>query len=373
MARAQAMEAQGRDVIHLEIGQPDFDTPSHIALAGIQAIATGKTGYNPAPGIPALREALAEDAGRRRGIAVDPAQVVVAPGNKPLLYLPMQTILEPGDEVVLPDPGFPTYEVSIRMAGGVPVPVPLVEDEKQGFDLDLDALDMRLSPKTKIILINSPGNPTGGILSQRTLEHVAEASQRLDCWVLSDEVYSRLVYEGQHASILSLPGMPERTIMADGFSKTYSMTGWRLGFGIMPEPLAAMMDPVLTHAVGCTATFTQYAGLAAVLGSQDQADDMRDQFHKRRDIIVAGLNAIPGVHCPTPRGAFYVFANVSSLGWPVEELADYLLTEAGVALLAGTDFGQAGRGYLRLSYANSIENIREALARMAQALSELDR
>jgi aspartate aminotransferase len=370
LARAQALEAQGREIIHLEIGQPDFETYPHIALAGIRAIATGQTRYNPPSGILALRQALAEDAGRRRDVQFSPEQVVIAPGTKPLLLLPMLALLEPGDEVIYPDPGFPSYAAAIGLVGAVPVPVPLVE--KHGYDLDLDAFDAALSPRTRMILLNSPSNPTGGIHPPVTLVHVAGAARRHDCWVLSDEIYTRLVYGTQAPSIVSLPGMAERTIIADGFSKTYAMTGWRLGFGIMPRPLAERLDLLLTHSVGCTATFTQFAGLEAVIGPQDQVAAVVAEFQRRRDLIVAGLNAIPGVHCPMPQGAFYAFPNVQAFGRSSEGLADYLLEEAGVAVLPGTAFGRNGEGYLRLSYANSVENIQGALDRMADALAAID-
>jgi aspartate/methionine/tyrosine aminotransferase len=377
LARAQALEAQGREIIHLEIGQPDFDTYPHVALAGIRAIANGRTRYNPPAGLPILRQALAEDAGQRRGVHFAPEQVVIAPGTKPLLLFPMLALLEPGDEVLYPDPGFPTYEAVVHLVGAKPVSIPLLEE--RGFDLNLEAFDARIGPRTRMIILNSPGNPTGGVLSLRTLEHVAEAAERYECWVLSDEIYSRLVYDdlsggGDRAfssSIVSLPGMLERTILADGFSKTYAMTGWRLGFGVMPEPLAAKMGLLLTHSVGCTATFTQFAGLEAVLGSQDAVAAVRAEFRRRRDLMVEGLNAIPGVRCPMPRGAFYTFPNIQAFGRPAEWLADYLLEEASVAVLPGTAFGSQGEGHLRLSYANSFENIREALERMAQVLDEV--
>jgi aspartate/methionine/tyrosine aminotransferase len=369
LARAQALEAQGREIIHLEIGQPDFETYPHIALAGIRAIATGQTRYNPPSGVLALRQALAEDAGRRRDVEFSPEQVVIAPGTKPLLLLPMLALLEPGDEVLYPDPGFPSYAAAIGLVGAVPVPVPLVEE--RGYDLDLDAFDAALSPRTRMILLNSPSNPTGGIHPPATLAHVAEAARRHDCWVLSDEIYTRLVYGTQAPSIVSLPGMAERTIIADGFSKTYAMTGWRLGFGIMPRPLAEKLDLLLTHSVGCTATFTQFAGLEAVLGPQDRVATVVAEFQRRRDLIVAGLNAIPGIRCPMPQGAFYAFPNVQAFGRSSEELADYLLQEAGVAVLPGTAFGRNGEGYLRLSYANSVENIQRALDRMTDALAAI--
>ena len=369
LARAQMLEAQGQEIIHLEIGQPDFETYPHIALAGIRAIATGQTRYNPPSGIAALRGALAEDAGRRRGVQFSPEQVVVAPGAKPLLLLPMLAFLEPGDEVLYPDPGFPSYQAAIGLAGATAVPVPLIEEE--GYDLDLAAFDAALSPRTRMVLLNSPGNPTGGILSSRTLAHVADAARRHDIWILSDEIYYRLVYDGNAPSIVSLPGMAERTILADGFSKTYAMTGWRLGFGIMPPPLAEKMGLLLTHSVGCTATFTQLAGLQAVLSLQDEVEAVRAEFRRRRDLMVQGLNAIPGIRCPMPRGAFYAFPNIQAFGRSAAELAGYLLEKAGVAVLPGTSFGQNGEGYLRLTYANSFENIQKALERVSRALAAL--
>jgi aspartate aminotransferase len=369
LARAQALEAQGREIIHLEIGQPDFDTYPHIALAGIGAITAGKTRYNPPSGIAELRKAIAQVAGRQRGIEFVPDQVIIAPGTKPLLLLPMMAILEPGDEVIYPDPGFPSYEAAIGLAGAVAVPVPLVEDK--GYDLDLEALDAAIGPRTRMILLNSPSNPTGGIHAPQTLAHVAEAARSHDLWVLSDEIYARLVYDGDAPSIVSLPGMAERTIIADGFSKTYAMTGWRLGFGIMPASLARVMDLLLTHSVGCTATFTQFAGLEAVLAPQDRVDAVVTEFRRRRDLIVAGLNDIPGIRCPMPRGAFYAFPNIQAFGQSSGELADYLLEEGGVAVLPGTAFGRNGEGYLRLSYANSTENIGKALQQIADALARL--
>ena len=372
LARAQALESQGREIIHLEIGQPDFETYPHIALAGIRAIATGKTRYNPPSGTPALRQALAEDAGRRRGMSFTPEEIVIAPGTKPLLLLPMLALLEPGDEVIYPDPGFPSYKATIRLTGAVPVPVPLVEE--QGYDLDLEAFDAAIGDRTRMILLNSPSNPTGGIHSPQTLAHVAAAARHHDIWLLSDEIYTRLVYDAGGAeapSIASLPGMAERTIIADGFSKTYAMTGWRLGFGIMPQLLAAKVDLLLTHSVGCTATFTQFAGLEAVLGPQEQVEAVVTEFRRRRDLIVQGLNNIPGVHCPMPRGAFYAFPNVQAFGRSSAELADYLLEEAGVAVLPGTAFGHNGEGYLRLTYSNSLDNIQKALHSMSAALARL--
>jgi aspartate aminotransferase len=369
LARAQDLEARGREILHLEIGQPDFDTYPHIALAGIRAIAIGQTRYNPPSGLPALRQALADDAGQRRGLSFAPEQVVVAPGTKPLILLPMLALLEPGDEVIFPDPGFPSYQAAIGLVGAMPVPLPLVEE--RGYDLDLRALEAALSSRTRLLLLNSPGNPTGGVYPLATLRVVAELARRYDLWVLSDEIYGRLVYADHAPSIAALPGMAERTIIADGFSKTYAMTGWRLGFGIVPATLAHKLDLLLTHSVGCTATFTQWAGLEAVLGPQAPVDAVVSEFQRRRDVMVAGLNAIPGVRCPMPQGAFYAFPNVQAFGRPSAELADYLLEQASVALLPGTAFGRYGEGYLRLSYATSVDTITRALERMADALAML--
>jgi aspartate aminotransferase len=370
LARAQALEQDGREIIHLEIGQPDFDTYPNVALAGIRAIAQGRTRYNPPSGLSALREALAEDAGRRRGVQFTPEQIAVAPGTKPLLLLPMLALLEPGDEVLYPDPGFPSYAAVIGLAGAVAIPFPLMEE--RSFDLDLEALRSRLTSRTRMILLNSPSNPTGGIYAQQTLNGIAETARDRDLWVLSDEIYARLVYSGEAPSIASLPDMAERTIIADGFSKTYAMTGWRLGFGVFPPSLADKIDLLLTHSVGCTATFTQWAGLEATIGPQDEVESVVAEFRRRRDLLVQGLNTIPGFRCPVPLGAFYAFPNVSALGRPVDELADYFLQEAGVAVLPGTAFGRNGEGYLRLSYANSMENLDRALERMREAVAALE-
>jgi aspartate/methionine/tyrosine aminotransferase len=369
LARAQELEAQGKEIIHMEIGQPDFDTSSDIVMAGVRALVSGQTRYNPPSGILPLRKAIAEDASARRKVPFRWEQVVITPGAKPLLVLPLMALLEPGDEVIYPDPGFPTYEAAIHLVGAKPVPVCL--SEEKDFDLDLDSFDTKCSPKTKLIILNSPSNPTGGILSKETLNHIARAVRRYDCWVLSDEIYSRLVYDHEAPSISSIPGMAERTIIADGFSKTYSMTGWRLGFGIMPHELAQKVNILLTHLVGCTATFTQFAGLQGIRGSQDRVEVMRTAFKYRRDMIVKGLNEIPGIHCPMPQGAFYVFPNISSFQMPSDQLASYLLEEASVAVLPGSSFGSNGTQNLRLSYANSSENIQKALKRMKLALAKL--
>jgi aspartate aminotransferase len=369
LAKARALEAEGREIIHFEIGEPDFDTYPNVAQAGIRAISNGKTRYNPPSGIPALRQALANDAGQRRGVGFTPEQVVIGPGTKPFMILPMLAILEPGDEVICPDPGFPSYAAAVGIAGATPVSLPLLE--KHHFDIDLDVLDALISPKTRMIILNSPSNPTGSVLSAGTMAHIADVAINNDLWIITDEIYSRFVYDGDAPSIVSLPGISERTIMADGFSKAYAMTGWRLGYGIMPEALADRVGLLLTHSVGCTATFTQYAGLQALLDPQDSVDAVRAEFQRRRDVIVRRLNDIPGVECLTPQGAFYVFPNVQAFKKPSAELADYLLEKAGIAVLSGTDFGKQGEGYLRLSYTNSLENIHKGLDRMKDALARL--
>ena len=369
MARAQALEAAGRSIIHLEAGQPDVAAPDHVIRAGLGAIEAGHTRYGPPAGLPALRQAIAADAGRRRGLEFKASQVVVGPGAKPALFFPTLALVRPGDEVIYPDPGFPTYAAMIGVAGGVPAPVPL--DEDRDFAFDLERFDRALSDRTRVVVLNSPSNPTGGVLSRAVLEHIAGAARERDLWVIADEIYARLAFDAPVTSIASLPGMAERTVICDGFSKTYAMTGWRLGFGIMPEALAERVELLLTHSIGCTATFTQYAGLEALIGPQDQVDAMVAEYKRRRDRFVAGLNAIPGIKCRSPQGAFYAFPNVTAFGQTSHWLADYLLDEAGVAVLPGTDFGAGGEGYLRLCFANSLENLQIALERMAAALGKL--
>ncbi len=368
LAKAQSLEAAGRKIIHLEIGQPDFDTFDDIRLAGVRAIASGKTRYTPAEGMTALRRAIAADASDRRGVHISPEQVVVSPGGKPNLFFPTLALVNPGDEVIYPNPGFPTYEAMIRVAGGIPVPVPLVEEND--FSFDLDVFDRRISENTRMIIINSPGNPTGGIMPPADLAHIASAAEKYDAWVLSDEIYSRIVYDGVRdaPSIYALPGMAQRTIVMDGFSKTYAMTGWRLGYGIMPEELVRRVGLLVTHALGSTAEFTQYAGMQALTGNQDQVNAVVARYEKRRDTIVDGLNSLPGISCRKPQGAFYVFPNITALGKPSAEIAERFLEEAGVALLPGTSFGEMGEGYLRLSYATSRENIEAAIAKMGAIL-----
>lgn len=370
LARAQELEASGRDIIHLEIGQPDFETFSNISLAGVRAITEGRTRYNPPAGVTDLRAAIAADAGQRRDITIGPEQVVVSPGAKPNLFFPTLALVEPGDEVIYPNPGFPTYEAMIEVAGGKPVPVPLMEENQ--FSFDLDAFDQFVNERTKLIILNSPSNPTGGVMPRMDLEHIVAAAQKFDCWVLSDEIYARIVYNDLNIiSIAALAGMAERTIIMDGFSKTYAMTGWRLGFGIMPTSLAERVQLLLTHSVGCTAHFTQYAGIEALTGPQNQVEEVVAEYQKRRDIIVEGLNELPGVSCQKPQGAFYVFPNVKAFNKTSSEMANMLLEEAGVALLPGSAFGAYGEGYLRLSYANSVENIQQALERMKGLIEQL--
>jgi aspartate aminotransferase len=367
LARANQMEAAGREIIHLEIGQPDYATFANVSKAGIEAIQAGKTRYTPPAGMPSLREAIARDAGGRRGIEVHADEVVVSPGGKPNLFFPTLALVEPGDEVIYPDPGFPTYEAMIKVAGGAPVPVPLLEEN--GFSFDLEAFDELVSERTKLIILNSPSNPTGGVMPMEDLEHIAAQAIGANCWVMSDEIYMRIVYDGLAApSMATLPGMRERTIIVDGFSKTYSMTGWRLGFGIMPKALAERVDLLLTHSIGSTAHFTQFAGLEAVSGPQEMVEVMVREYQRRREVIVEGLNQIPGFRCQKPQGAFYAFPNITGTGLKSMELANLILEQGGVALLPGDSFGEYGEGYLRLSYANSIENIQKGLGRIEEVV-----
>jgi aspartate aminotransferase len=370
LARAQALEAAGRKIIHLEIGQPDVPTFPNVTEAGIRSIQAGFTRYTPSAGIRPLRAAIAADASARRGIAVKPEQVVVGPGAKPALFFPTLALVRPGDEVIYPDPGFPTYAAMIGVAGGTGVPVPLLEEAD--FSFDLAVFDRLVSDRTRLIILNSPSNPTGGVMPLAALEHIAAVAVERNIWVLSDEIYMRLAFDGRAApSIAALPGMAERTIICDGFSKTYAMTGWRLGYGIMPEPLAERVELLLTHSVGCTASFTQVAGIEALQGPQEQVETVVAEYQRRRDVLVAGLNAVPGWRCRTPQGAFYAFPNVSSYGKSSAWWADYLLEQAGVAVLPGTAFGPNGEGYLRLCFANSMDNIELALDQIMAAVGEL--
>ena len=369
LARARALEAQGRDVIHLEIGEPDFATPAHIVEAGAQALRAGHTHYTPPIGVPALRQAIARHVSHSRGVEVSPEQVVVTPGAKPIMFFAMLTLLEAGDEAIYPDPGFPIYRSMIRFVGATPVPLPL--HEEQNFRFDADEFRSLVSDRTRLVILNSPHNPTGGALTRQDLEAVAEVAQERDILVLSDEIYDRILYEGEHLSILSLPGMESHTILLGGFSKTYAMTGWRMGYGVMPRELTGQFAKLIINSNSCTAGFTQQAGIAALEGPQDAVHAMVAAFQKRRQVIVEGLNRIPGFRCLRPAGAFYVFPNVKGTGMSSKAVADCLLQEAGVAVLDGGDFGRQGEGYLRLSYANSVENIQGALERIEQAISSL--
>jgi aspartate aminotransferase len=366
LARARALEAQGRNVVHLEIGEPDFETPEHIRLAAKQALDEGYTHYGPAPGLPELREAIARVAGEQRGLTFAPEQVVVTPGAKPILFYVMLATLNEGDEAIYPDPGFPIYESVLRFLGATPVPVPLPEE--RDFRLDLDALAERLSPRTRLLILNSPHNPTGSVLTREDVGHIADLVRGHDLLVLSDEIYGRLLYEGEHVSIATMPGMLDQTCILDGFSKTYAMTGWRLGYGIMPPDLAERVTRIVVNSNSCTASFVQRAGVTALEGPQECVTAMLAEFRRRRDAIVDGLNALPGISCRVPHGAFYAFPNISGTGYSSERFADLLLERHGVAVLAGTSFGLGGEGYLRLSYANSLANIRLALDRIGDAV-----
>jgi len=362
LAKARALEKQGKHVIHLEIGEPDFPTPAHVVEAGQKALANGWTKYGPTPGFPELREAIAAYVSRTRGISVGADNVCVVPGGKPIMYFGMTALLNPGDEVVYPDPSFPIYESVINFLGAKAVPVPLVES--RGFSFDLDTLAKSLSSRTKMVILNSPANPTGGVISKKDLEAVANLLRDRDLIILSDEIYSRIYYEAEPESITQFPGMVEKTIILDGFSKTYSMTGWRLGYGVMPKWLADAVNLMAVNATSCTASFTQQAGLAALTGPQEAVTAMVAEFKKRRDAMVQALNTVPGFRCTLPAGAFYAFPNVTGTGMSSKELADLLLNEAGVACLNGTAFGRHGDGYLRFSYANSLANIMEAIDRI---------
>ncbi len=364
LARARALEARGRSVIHLEIGEPDFDTPRSIVSAGIASLRQGETHYTPSAGIPELREAIARSLAERRGLAVDPASVIVAPGAKPIMFYALLALLEPGDEAIHPDPGFPIYDSMISFAGARAVPLPL--REANDFAPDLDELRALVTDRTKLVILNSPHNPTGGVLDPSVVCEIARIARERDLWVLADEIYAEILYDGAHRSILAESGMAERTVLLDGFSKTYAMTGWRLGFGVFPRSLVEPVTRLVTNSVSCTATFVQRAGVAALERRPAEVDDMVAEFRRRRDAIVAGLNAIDGISCRTPHGAFYVFPNVTALGLgDSAAVAERLLQDEGVATLAGTCFGAQGEGYLRLSYANSFENITEALRRIA--------
>jgi aspartate/methionine/tyrosine aminotransferase len=363
--RARALERQGKSIIHLEIGEPDFDTPQNVVEAGIDALRKGWTHYGPSAGLPDLRQALAEYVSQTRGVKVSSDEVVVVPGGKPIIFFTILALVDEGDEVIYPNPGFPIYESMIRYVGGRAVPIHLREE--RDFSLDVNELAGLINDRTRLIILNSPENPTGGVLERRDIEQIAEVIGDRNIMVLSDEIYSRLLFDGgQHFSIMSVPGMQERTILLDGFSKTYAMTGWRMGYGVMRADLAAHMTRLMTNSNSCTASFTQVAGIEAIRGDQRSVDHMREEFQSRRDVVVAGLNKIKGFSCRMPKGAFYVFPNVTGTGWRSKPLADALLEQAGVAALAGTSFGEFGEGYLRFSVANSLENLQLALDRIDQ-------
>ncbi|MGO8818926.1 MAG: pyridoxal phosphate-dependent aminotransferase [Terriglobia bacterium] len=362
LVRARALEAQGKEIIHLEIGEPDFATPVNIVEAGIAALRAGWTHYGPSAGLPQLREAAAADVAHHLGLRVDPSEVVITPGGKPIMFFTILALVEDGDEVLYPNPGFPIYESMIRFVGGKEVPYGLREDHD--FDVNTDEILEKITERTRLIILNSPHNPTGGVMARDEIARLAKALADRDIFVMSDEIYDRLIYEGEHASIAQFPGMQEKTIILNGFSKTYAMTGWRMGYGVMRADLAKQVTLLMTNSNSCTASFTQIAGVEALQGSQASVDAMREEFRRRRAVIVDGLNRIAGFTCRQPHGAFYVFPNIRKTGKSSRELADALLTEAGVACLWGTAFGAWGEGYLRFSFANSVENLQKALERI---------
>jgi aspartate aminotransferase len=366
--KARALERRGKDIIHLEIGEPDFDTPANIVEAGVEALHSGWTHYGPSAGLPDLRQAIADQVSRSRGVKVSSDEVVIVPGGKPIIFFTLLALADAGDEVIYPNPGFPIYESMIRYAGATPIPIRLREEKDFGFDVD--ELASLINDKTKLIILNSPQNPTGGVLSQRDIQDIATAIGERNILVLSDEIYSRLIFEGEHYSIISAPGFAERTILLDGFSKTYAMTGWRMGYGVMRPDLATHISRLMTNSNSCTASFTQMAGIEALRGDQSSVEHMRKEFQKRRDIFVSGLNRVKGFSCRLPKGAFYVFPNITGTGWHSKKLADALLEQAGVACLSGTSFGEHGEGYLRFSVANSLENLNRALERLIQWTKE---
>ena len=369
LAKAKALEREGRDIIHLEIGEPDFSTPQHICEAAAEALRAGQTHYCPSAGIPELREAAAEYLSRTRGVDFGPASVLVGTGAKPFLFFTILATCNPGDEVIYPDPGFPIYESAISWAGATPVALPLLEE--RDFTFDLNDLADRLNARTKLVILNSPQNPTGGVIGSEDTAAAAQLLAESGAWVLSDEVYSQMLYEGEFASVVSHPGLLERTIVLDGLSKTYAMTGWRCGFAAVPDALVDPLTRFFVNSTSCVPPFVQLAGVTALTGPQDEPRAMVEEFRARRDLIVAGLNDLPGVSCRLPRGAFYVFPNVSGVRIGADVLAERLLDEAGVAVLAGSAFGQVGADNLRLSYANSRENLERALKRMRGLLEVL--
>jgi len=362
LGQVRALEAQGRDIVHLEIGEPDFDTAAHIRDAAKAALDAGYTHYCPAPGMPELREAIARHQTERQGYEVDPSRVVVVPGAKPVMFFVITALLDEGDEAIYPNPGFPIYESMINFVGGKAVPLQL--NEETGFNADIDELRRKANENTKLIVVVSPSNPCGSVIPPEDLERIAEVAVDVDALVLSDEVYKDFYYEGEHHSISRFPGMKDRTIILDGFSKSYAMTGWRLGYCVVPEFLVEPVSRLAINAVSCTAAFTQVAGAAALDGPQECVRDMVSEFARRREVIVDGLNGIDGVTCLAPKGAFYAFPNIRGTGMSSGEFTHRALHEAGVAVLSGTAFGEFGEGYLRLSFANSVENLREAVRRL---------
>ncbi|MGA2334764.1 MAG: pyridoxal phosphate-dependent aminotransferase [Terriglobales bacterium] len=360
--RARALEKKGKEIIHLEIGEPDFDTPPNIVEAGVDALYMGWTHYGPAAGLPDLRQAIADYVSRTRNVPVSSDEVVVVPGGKPIIFFTILALIEDGDEVIYPNPGFPIYESMINYSLGKAIPIQLREE--RDFSVDVKELASLITDRTKLIILNSPHNPTGGTLTKKDVLEIAEAIGDRNILILSDEIYSRLIFEGEHFSIMSVPGFKERTILLDGFSKTYAMTGWRMGYGVMRPDLALHIARLMTNSTSCTASFTQVAGIAALRGDQSSVDKMSAEFKRRRDAFVAGLNKIKGFSCRLPKGAFYVFPNITKTGWPSKKLADALLEEAGVACLSGTAFGEYGEGYLRFSVANSLENLNAALTKI---------
>jgi aspartate/methionine/tyrosine aminotransferase len=369
LAKAKQLEAQGRDIVHLEIGEPDFDTPKNIVDSAVKALNEGWTHYGPSAGLPELRKTIAEEISETRGVKIDPSQVVVTPGGKPIMFFAMLALLNEGDEVIYPNPGFPIYESVINFLGAKSVPIKLREENQ--FRLDMNELAKLVTSKTRMIVINSPQNPTGSVLTEDDLKAIAEIAIKNDIIVFSDEIYSRILYAGSHKSIYSLKDMPERTIILDGYSKTYAMTGWRLGYGVMPADLAEQVAKLQTNCNSCTASFTQVAGIEGIKGPQKEVDNMVAEFLKRRNTVVEGLNNIKNISCLVPDGAFYVFPNVTRFGLKSAEMADRILNEAGVAVLSGTSFGAYGEGYIRISYANSIANINKALERLDEFFGRL--
>ena len=364
LVRARALERQGKDIVHLEIGEPDQDTPGNIIEAAVDALHNGYTHYGPSAGLPELRQAIANDVARSRGIEVTPEEVVVVPGGKPIIFFAILSLIDEGDEVIYPNPGFPIYESMINFVGGKAVPIALREERE--FRLDVNELADLITDRTKLIILNSPQNPTGGVMTRQDVEGVAAAIGDRDIMVMTDEIYHRLLFEGEHFSMAAVEGMRDRTIILDGFSKTYAMTGWRMGYGVMRPDLAVHMARLMTNSNSCTASFTQMAGVEALNGDQSEPEKMRQEFKQRRDVFVKGINQIKGFSCLSPKGAFYTFPNIKQTGWSSKKLADALLEEAGVAALSGTAFGSFGEGYLRFSVANSVENIEKALDRIDQ-------